>query len=65
MSRLLLAVATSLIVIGLSACGDTAADRAISGGLIGAGVGAGLGAVTTPQHHQQYQTYPPHQYYRY
>ncbi len=35
-----LAVMTAIALIGLSACGQTKADRAISGAGIGAGVGA-------------------------
>ncbi|GGG49796.1 hypothetical protein GCM10010964_41360 [Caldovatus sediminis] len=31
--------------LGLSACGYTTTDRAISGGLLGAGAGAGIGAL--------------------
>jgi len=38
----LLAVAA----LGLSACGHSTGDRAVSGGLLGAGVGAGVAAVT-------------------
>lgn len=36
------------LLCGLAACGDTAGQRALSGGAIGAGVGAGAGALTTP-----------------
>ncbi|MBX6375774.1 MAG: hypothetical protein IRZ13_16265 [Acetobacteraceae bacterium] len=32
--------------LGLSACGYSTSDRAISGGLLGAGAGAGVGALT-------------------
>lgn len=39
-----------IVLISLSACGDTAGQRAATGGLIGAGVGAGAGALTTPSH---------------
>jgi hypothetical protein len=38
------------LVLSLAGCGDTAGQRAVSGGLIGAGVGAGAGALTTPSH---------------
>ncbi len=41
-SLTLLAVAA----LGLSACGYSRGDRAISGGLLGAGAGAGVGALT-------------------
>ena len=34
------------ISIGLAACGDTVASRAVTGGLIGAGAGAGVSALT-------------------
>lgn len=39
------AVAAALI-IGLSACGTSTTDRALSGGAIGAGTGAAVGAAT-------------------
>jgi hypothetical protein len=43
-------IATTLVVIllsaGLVACGDRPGERAASGGLIGAGSGAAIGAVT-------------------
>ncbi|MBY0337547.1 MAG: hypothetical protein K2X11_13085 [Acetobacteraceae bacterium] len=32
--------------LGLSACGYSTGDRAISGGLLGAGTGAAVGAIT-------------------
>jgi len=32
--------------LGLSACGTTPGDRAVSGGLLGAGAGAAIGSVT-------------------
>lgn len=34
------------VCIGLTACGYSPGDRAVSGGLIGAGAGAALGAAT-------------------
>jgi hypothetical protein len=33
-------------LVGLSACGYSTGDRAVSGGLIGAGTGAAIGAAT-------------------
>jgi hypothetical protein len=38
-----------LAMLALAACGNTAGERAATGGLIGAGVGAGAGALTTPE----------------
>jgi hypothetical protein len=38
-----------LATLTLAACGNTAGERAATGGLIGAGVGAGAGALTTPE----------------
>ncbi|MFT8244666.1 hypothetical protein [Roseomonas sp. BN140053] len=32
--------------LGLSACGYSTGDRAVSGGLLGAGAGAGVAAIT-------------------
>lgn len=32
--------------LGLSACGHSTGDRAVSGGLLGAGAGAGISALT-------------------
>lgn len=37
---------SALVVLGLSACGSTTGQRAVSGGAIGAGVGAVGAAVT-------------------
>ncbi len=34
------------LALGLSACGYSTGDRAVSGGLMGAGAGAAIGAVT-------------------
>lgn len=39
-----------VLLLALSACGNTPAQRAATGGLIGAGVGAGAGALTAPSH---------------
>ena len=39
-----------VLLLTLSSCGDTPAQRAATGGLIGAGVGAGAGALTAPAH---------------
>ncbi len=36
----------SSLALGLSACGQTTGDRALSGGLLGAGAGAAVSAVT-------------------
>jgi hypothetical protein len=36
----------ALAGIGLGACGYSAGDRAVSGGLLGAGAGAGISALT-------------------
>lgn len=44
----------SILLLALAACGDTAGQRAATGGLIGAGVGAGAGALTTPDHPRRY-----------
>lgn len=46
MSRTLSMTALLLASLGLSACGYSQGDRAVSGGLIGAGAGAAIGAVT-------------------
>jgi len=45
MSRDLAATAV-LICLGLTACGYSSGDRAVSGGLLGAGAGAAIGAAT-------------------
>ena len=34
------------VLLGLSACGDTWGQRAVTGGAVGAGSGAAIGAVT-------------------
>lgn len=40
-------IATLLLAaLGLGACGYSAGDRAVSGGLLGAGAGAGVAALT-------------------
>ena len=39
MKRIILAIAVTLSALGLTACGSTTEDRAMSGGGIGAGVG--------------------------
>jgi hypothetical protein len=44
-SRLPLAALVA-VTLGLSACGYSTGDRAVSGGLLGAGAGAALGAAT-------------------
>lgn len=35
-----------LAALGVSGCGYSRGDRAVSGGLLGAGAGAGIGALT-------------------
>lgn len=40
------AVMLSSLTLALAACGQTAGDRGVSGGLIGAGTGAAVSAVT-------------------
>lgn len=40
------AFALTSILLGLSACGDTWGQRAVTGGAIGAGSGAAVGALT-------------------
>ena len=40
------AVALVLVCVGLTACGYSSGDRAVSGGLLGAGAGAAIGAAT-------------------
>lgn len=40
MKNITLAVALSLLVLGMTACGSSTSDRALSGAGIGAGVGA-------------------------
>lgn len=56
MSKLLLAV---LMALTLAACGDTAQERMLTGGLIGAGTGALLGGMTTPNpHHPHFPVGP-------
>ena len=45
MKRTALAAVLILPLLGLTACGDTQSDRALSGGAIGAGVGAVGGAI--------------------
>jgi hypothetical protein len=42
--RKILVVAVA--ALGLSACGYSTGDRAVSGGLLGAGTGAAVGAIT-------------------
>jgi osmotically inducible lipoprotein OsmB len=44
--RHIVVVISSIMMLGLAACGSSRSDRAISGGAIGAGVGAGAGALT-------------------
>ncbi|MBI0539167.1 hypothetical protein D9599_26885 [Roseomonas sp. KE2513] len=39
-------VLLGLAVLGLSGCGYSTGDRAVSGGLLGAGAGAGVSALT-------------------
>ncbi|MBL8673860.1 MAG: hypothetical protein IPK81_18450 [Rhodospirillales bacterium] len=39
-------IAASAILLGLTACGDTWGQRAVTGGAIGAGSGAVVGGVT-------------------
>jgi osmotically inducible lipoprotein OsmB len=39
-------IVLSAVLLGLTACGDTWGQRAVTGGGIGAGTGAVLGAVT-------------------
>lgn len=46
LKRGLAAGAAALLALSLSACGNTAGERALSGGALGAGVGA-LGAAAT------------------
>ena len=41
----ILAFTAGLALLGLSACGYSQGDRALSGGLIGAGTGAAAGAL--------------------
>lgn len=41
-----LAVLLAVAGLGLTGCGYSTGDRAVSGGLLGAGAGAGIGAVT-------------------
>lgn len=48
-----------LAALLLAACGDTAQERMISGGLIGAGAGALLGGITTPSPAQRDWHEPP------
>ena len=48
MRKFYLATVAALL-LSLTACGNTAQERMISGGLIGAGTGALLGGLTTPQ----------------
>lgn len=38
--------AMAAVLLGLSACGDTWGQRAVTGGAVGAGSGAAIGAVT-------------------
>lgn len=38
--------ALTAVLLGLTACGDTWGQRAVTGGAIGAGSGAALGALT-------------------
>ncbi len=45
MSRSVLAV-LAVAALGLTGCGYSTGDRAVSGGLIGAGTGAGIAAIT-------------------
>ena len=46
MSRILPMTALLIAGLGLTACGYSQGDRALSGGLIGAGAGAAIGSVT-------------------
>ena len=46
MSRILPITALLVAGLGLTACGYSQGDRALSGGLLGAGAGAAIGAVT-------------------
>ena len=39
-------IVMTAVVLGLSACGDTWGQRAVTGGAVGAGSGAVVGAVT-------------------
>jgi hypothetical protein len=39
-------IVMTAVLFGLSACGDTWGQRAVTGGAIGAGSGAAVGAVT-------------------
>jgi len=39
-------IVLTAVLLGLSACGDTWGQRAVTGGAIGAGSGAAVGAVT-------------------
>jgi len=39
-------IVLAAVLLGLSACGDTWGQRAVTGGAIGAGSGAAVGAVT-------------------
>lgn len=46
MNRMTLISIAALLALGLSACGTSRSDRALSGAGIGAGVGAAGGALT-------------------
>lgn len=39
-------IALTAVLLGLTACGDTWGQRAVTGGAIGAGSGAAVGALT-------------------
>lgn len=54
MKNALLAFVASLS-LALSACGNTAQERMLTGGLIGAGIGAFAGAATTPEPRPRYR----------
>lgn len=44
-TKLVLATLSTVALLGLSACGETKTDRALSGGALGAGAGAVGGAL--------------------
>lgn len=46
MKRIMMMSLLSVAAIGLTACGNTSGERALSGGGIGAGVGAAGAAIT-------------------